>query len=86
MSGHHPTPADRAVSENLRDIAARLAKDVDGIAGEHMGIALLIFPLNRLAPAQYIANVDREDMKKQLQDLLDHWSKGMPDIPAHNRQ
>jgi hypothetical protein len=56
------------------------------IAGERMGLALFVFPLDRPGVAQYVSNCQRTDVAAALRYFLQRWAQGMPDVPAHERQ
>ena len=61
-----------------------IAKAVDdmllAVAKEPVGFSLFMWTDGR---AQYVSNADREEVVKAMEECLQRWREGMPDIPAH---
>lgn len=75
------------LSRALRRIAKRLDKEIERETGHRMGFSLIIWgQFGEDKMTQYVANADRADCAKYMQDLLDRWRTGMPDLPFHERQ
>lgn len=74
---------DRKVSKKLRDFAKTLGPQIEEMAGQPMGFALLIFSPVEGERMSYISNCDRAQMHQALKSLIIGWEAGMPDIPAH---
>ena len=74
------TNAMIAVSKELKTISDELSKRIDGVAGQHLCFSLVIFTEGRYS---YISNAQRADVAVCLQQMLDYWKAGAPDIPAH---
>lgn len=68
------------LSMNLTNIAAKVDKSIEGVAGERVGFTLIVYTEGR---ASYISSVDRKDAMEQMERLLELWKQEMPDIPAH---
>ncbi len=68
------------LSHELQAIAKRLDTDIERVAGERIGFTLLVFTEGR---ASYISTVARHESVREIQNLLDVWGAGMPDVPAH---
>lgn len=80
------TPENR-VSRELQNILGKLNKEIEEIAGEPMGISLVIFNTRPGARLNYISTCDRKDVIIAWKELIDAWeNKDMPDIPAHEIQ
>jgi hypothetical protein len=68
------------VSKVMQPLASELQSVLSEVAGEPTIFCLVVFTPVRL---NYVSNCSREDVKKCLQELLDGWAAGMPDVPAH---
>lgn len=68
------------VSRILQPLASELQTVLNKTAGEPTLFCLVVFTPVR---CNYISNGKREDVKEALQELLDGWAAGMPDVPAH---
>jgi len=79
MSGGNSDAAIR-VSLVMQPLATELEKALSEVAGEPTLFCLVVFTPVR---SNYVSNGNREDVKKALQELLDGWAAGMPDVPAH---
>lgn len=77
------TEALRKTSLALKDLGAAISESLEGVAGQRLGFALVVFTGYR---AQYISNCDRAEVVKALQGLLDYWKANGPDVPAHEVQ
>jgi len=75
--------ADIAVSSNLQRIFKELEEEVEIIAGQKMGMSLVVYNSEPGSRLNYISNVDRPQVVQVFRILLDGWAQGMPDIPAH---
>ena len=71
---------DMRVSRHLRDLAQDIDKLLQLIAGEKMLFSLFVWSDDR---SQYVSNAQRDDVKKALEECLELWKKGMPDVPLH---
>jgi len=69
------------VSRALPEIADVIEKLTTLAAGHRVGFTLIVFTPER---ANYVSNSAREDVVKGIQELLDAWAAGMPDVPAHH--
>lgn len=76
---------DSHISRQLQQICRAVEGIVAEVAGERMGIALIVTPLSRGGDLQYVSNCNREDMMRQLRTLLATWDAGMTDIPSHQK-
>jgi len=74
---------DRKVSKNLKRIFTELEREVERVAGQKMGMSLVICNSEAGSRLNYISNVDRPAVIQVYQTLLDGWNEGMPDVPAH---
>ena len=74
---------DRKVSKNLKRIFTELEREVERVAGQKMGMSLVIYNSEAGSRLNYISNVDRPAVIQVYQTLLDGWNEGMPDVPAH---
>lgn len=72
------------VSRGLKNEAARLDRRLKKLAGNRVSFSLFVWTDGR---AQYISNSsDRAEIKQVIQNIIDGWDTGMPDIPAHKLQ
>ena len=77
---------DIAVSRDLQKLAEMIDKRLYRVAGERVGFCLVTFPLVEDSRASYISNCDRVQVIDALEELLERWAQGMPDVPAHDYQ
>ena len=80
----HISKADVIVSEQLRDIFAKLESDVEELTGQKMMISLCVFNSEPGSRINYISNCDRNDVAVAWMSMVKGWGEGMPDIPAHD--
>lgn len=73
-------PSTLALSRGLQQIARDLDTAIENTAGERVGFTLLVFTEGR---ASYISTVPRADSVREIQNLLELWGHGQPDVPAH---
>jgi hypothetical protein len=71
------------LSQSLRAIAQALDGGIEEVCGERIAFTLIVFTEGR---ASYISTATREDSVREIKVLLEHWEKGMPDVPAHKVQ
>jgi hypothetical protein len=75
---------DRAVSKQLQTLAKRISRDLQKVSGrDDIGFALVVFQTTDDSRCSYISNCERKAVADALKALLEHWSQGMPDVPAH---
>jgi len=77
------SPADKIVSENLKDIADDLTLKLKDLTGEDMQFSLCVFNPVAGSRINYISNCRRDDVANCWRSMLRGWDDGMPDIPAH---
>lgn len=80
MSAINSTNAMIAVSKELKAISDELSTRIDAVAGHHICFSLVVFTEGRYS---YVSNAQRADVAVCLQQMLDYWKAGTPDIPAH---
>ena len=71
------------VSKNLQHLARLISGQLKNMTGERLGFSLVVFNNEPGERVNYVSNCDRADVAAALRELLEHWEKGMPDIPAH---
>ena len=72
------------VSEELQELAKKLDRKLEEIAGQRVGFSLFVWTDGM---ANYVSNsTDRREIRAALGTVMAHWANGMPDIPAHERQ
>jgi hypothetical protein len=74
------------ISKILKPLAKDIQECLANAAGENIGFSLIVYPLKDGEHVQYIGNCKREESARIIQDLLNGWAKGMPNIPAHKLQ
>lgn len=75
---------DLIISRNLQRIFSDLGDELSDLThGKHIGLSLVIFNHEENSRLNYISNIERTEVIKVWETLLDGWSKGMPDVPAH---
>lgn len=77
------SPADRAISESMQELATELHNRLEGIAGQTMGFSLVVFNAEAGSRLNYVSNCDRQEVYSALKSLIAGWEGGMPDIPSH---
>lgn len=68
------------VSRELQTIADELQTRLNGVAEMPVMFSLFVWTQGR---ANYIANADRQQIIAVLEELIEKWKSGFPDIPAH---
>lgn len=76
-------PVDIKISENLQLIFDGVDDCLRDIAGDNIGISLVVFNKEPGARLNYISNCERKYVLAVFKSLVKGWEKGMPDIPAH---
>jgi hypothetical protein len=77
---------DRALSQQMRKIIDRAARDAARAYGSPVGAVLVLVPFNvPEAEAQYISNVKRDDGVDILRKLFARWRLPIEDVPAHEK-
>ncbi len=71
------------LSKNLQKIADNLNKQIEDVTGKRFAFTLMIFTDGQ---AQYISSTDRATSLKEIKRMIGYWEKGLPDIPAHEKQ
>lgn len=69
-----------AVSQQLQALARKLDEDIEKIAGQRVGFSLFVYTPERM---NYISSIDRAEAIAVLENVLEGWKQGMPDVPAH---
>jgi hypothetical protein len=77
---------ERKISKVLQPLAKDIHECLKTATGESIGFSLIVYPLKDGGRAQYIGNCKREDSARIMQDLLNGWAQGMPNVPAHKIQ
>lgn len=77
---------EQKISKILKPLAKDINDCLKNAAGENIGFSLIIYPLQDGGRAQYIGNCKREDSARSIQELLNGWAQGMPNVPAHKIQ
>lgn len=72
--------AQDKISRELQNIAGRLRKDIEQVAGQPGAFSLFVWTEGR---SNYISTADRETVIAVLEEHIKGWKAGMPDIPAH---
>lgn len=67
-------------SLHAQAIAQALGETLQEICGEPV-VFMLVVQADKVA--QYVANGDRRDCQKLLEELLERWKANRADIPAH---
>jgi len=77
---------DQQISKLLQPLAKDIANCLREATGKEIGFSLVVFPITEQARMQYISNCQRQEVASALNALLQSWSQGMPNIPAHKVQ
>lgn len=78
--------ADQIVSENLQKLFKDFLTAIEKTTGELPAVSVCIFNTEPNGRVNYISNCDRSDVASAWTELLEHWEKGLPNIPAHKMQ
>jgi hypothetical protein len=79
MASSPETKASRV----LQSIATVINDVLEDETGQPMGFALVVFNQAVDRRSSYVSNCNREDVTEALQELLQHWESGNPDVPLH---
>lgn len=75
------------LSLSLQKLSKWIETKLKQITGTYMGFSLIIWgKFYGDSMIQYVSNANREDCIKYMEDLLEGWKQGMPNIPFHERQ
>ena len=74
---------DEEVSKGLQGLADLVQEEIEKLAGQKMGFALVVFNAEAGSRMNYVSNCARNEVADAFQSLLVGWKAGMPDIPAH---
>ena len=76
--------AMKKISMQGQDIARMVEGQLEAVAGERVGFSLFVWTKGRCT---YVSNCpDRAEIITVLEQMIESWKKGMPDIPAHEVQ
>ncbi len=75
--------SEQRVSKKLPSLIRMIDKIVRNIAGQRMGISLVIFNTTPGGRVNYISNCHRDEVKEAFKELIEAWDADMPDVPAH---
>lgn len=78
-----PTPQDVAISQILEDLAEGVSDVLRDVAGERYGMALFVFPFNKLGHGSYVSNCERADVIKTVREILERLEKNQPTPAVH---
>lgn len=75
--------SDRKVSEILQPLATGINDILKAETDEELGFFLLVFNTTEGARTNYVSNCKREEVVTAIEELLQRWKDGMPDVPGH---
>ena len=74
---------EEKVSQELKSIMSTLNKVITDVAGQQMGVSLIVFNATPGTRLNYISNCDRLEVMQAMKSLLISWHEGLPNVPAH---
>lgn len=68
------------VSAAMQKVARKIDEELFRLVGHPVAFSLFVWTDGR---ANYISSADRSEVEPVIRAIVDGWSAGVPDIPAH---